>query len=109
MKPVDGVHFFNEGTLADDGTYEVEREGREVLPVTGHHSTNCGSLFADCGGGVGVVDPFDVVFIGEGLFNLRANVIHRMVRSPTRINRRLEYAVERTGRLVRSTDETIGK
>ena len=76
MKPVDGVHLFDEGTLTDDGSHEVEGERRKVLPVTGHHSTDCGSLFADCGGGVGVVYLFDVVFIGEGLLNLRANVIH---------------------------------
>ena len=40
----DPVHFLDEGALADDGTDEVDGEGRGVIPVTRHHSTNGHSL-----------------------------------------------------------------
>ena len=64
MEPVDGVHFFDKGPLADDGSYEVDGERRGVFPVAGHHSADGRSLFAGCGDTGGIVSFLDVVLVG---------------------------------------------
>ena len=38
MDPVNRIHLFDKGTLADDGSDQVDREGEAVFPVARHHA-----------------------------------------------------------------------